>query len=261
MPSIVWGATYLICIPTFAIIYSQFPGEFYHSTAHFEPSLAADQKTLERAIAIAIKKNFVAKHGGESLTISVGRDDRWRDGTVSVEDISVHFLPPPPSENYPRLSFETMQVTVVADLLYGDQQIDIMALQVKGSGFAATAPYVAFPCPSIGSPPLPVAGPTDACLVLDRRVRDRLEAYLEARRGFPSRNTSSHFSRMFYFSAVTITTLGYGDIVPLTAQARGWVTLEIVLGPVLFGLFLNSLVRERPREADRLTLACSREHG
>jgi voltage-gated potassium channel Kch len=63
-------------------------------------------------------------------------------------------------------------------------------------------------------------------------------------RGFPYRG-GGHFLRMLYFSAVTITTLGYGDIVPLTTRARTWVTLEIILGPVLFGLFLNSLISER----------------
>jgi voltage-gated potassium channel Kch len=52
------------------------------------------------------------------------------------------------------------------------------------------------------------------------------------------------YSRMLYFSAVTITTLGYGDIVPVTSTARGIVTIEIILGPLLFGLFLNSLVKE-----------------
>ncbi len=50
---------------------------------------------------------------------------------------------------------------------------------------------------------------------------------------------------MLYFSAVTMSTLGYGDIVPITDRARAVVTLQVILGPLLFGLFLNSLVRER----------------
>lgn len=63
--------------------------------------------------------------------------------------------------------------------------------------------------------------------------------YLETGRHFePSWEL---YFRMVYFSAVTITTLGYGDIAPISATSRLLVTLESVLGIVLIGLFLNSL--------------------
>ena len=44
---------------------------------------------------------------------------------------------------------------------------------------------------------------------------------------------------MFYLSAATITTLGYGDIVPITTTARMWVAVEAILGVVTIGLFLT----------------------
>ena len=43
------------------------------------------------------------------------------------------------------------------------------------------------------------------------------------------------FSRMLYFSAVTATTLGYGEIVPLTVRARILVAIESVLGLIVMG--------------------------
>jgi hypothetical protein len=49
------------------------------------------------------------------------------------------------------------------------------------------------------------------------------------------------FWRMLYFSATTITTTGFGDIVPLTDRARALSGLEAVLGWVVAGMFLNSL--------------------
>jgi voltage-gated potassium channel Kch len=49
---------------------------------------------------------------------------------------------------------------------------------------------------------------------------------------------------MIYFSAVTITTLGFGDIVPITAHARTSV-IEAISGVILIGLFLNALARDR----------------
>jgi hypothetical protein len=90
-----------------------------------------------------------------------------------------------------------------------------------------------FPCPNSSGACLRMTGP-DILVIKDLqaagagRVSDEQNSYL----------------RMLYFSAVTITTLGYGDIVPVTSTARGVVTIEIIMGPLLFGLFLNSLVKE-----------------
>jgi hypothetical protein len=49
--------------------------------------------------------------------------------------------------------------------------------------------------------------------------------------------------RMVYLSASTITTVGFGDIVPLTSWARGFVTAEPICGVVFAGLFLNAIAR------------------
>lgn len=43
------------------------------------------------------------------------------------------------------------------------------------------------------------------------------------------------FYRMLYFSAVTATTLGYGEILPLTNTARFWVAIESITGLLLMG--------------------------
>jgi hypothetical protein len=71
-----------------------------------------------------------------------------------------------------------------------------------------------------------------------------IHKYLDASSGFTS-DLSDNFQRMIYFSATTITTLGYGDIIPLTTPARNLVTMEAIAGVVLIGLFLNSLTRRR----------------
>jgi hypothetical protein len=45
-----------------------------------------------------------------------------------------------------------------------------------------------------------------------------------------------------YFSFVTMTTLGYGDIVPATRLARSFATLEAVVGQLYLAVFVASLV-------------------
>lgn len=61
--------------------------------------------------------------------------------------------------------------------------------------------------------------------------------------GFPI-EIEGNFSRFLYLSASTITTLGLGDIYPLTSFARILITLETIIGVLLIGLFLNAIAME-----------------
>jgi ion channel len=69
---------------------------------------------------------------------------------------------------------------------------------------------------------------------LDGEILDLANGIL----GDPSR-APQHFRRMFYLSAVTITTLGYGDIAPLTTTARTLISLEAVLGILVLGFLIS----------------------
>ena len=51
-----------------------------------------------------------------------------------------------------------------------------------------------------------------------------------------------------YFSTVTITTLGYGDISAISAWSQILVGLETILGIILIGLFLNALSLQKSKE-------------
>ena len=50
------------------------------------------------------------------------------------------------------------------------------------------------------------------------------------------------FSNMFYFSFVTLATLGYGDIVPLSGPAKGLAILEAVIGQMYLVVVVARLV-------------------
>jgi voltage-gated potassium channel Kch len=49
----------------------------------------------------------------------------------------------------------------------------------------------------------------------------------------------SHFS---YYSYVTLTTLGYGDITPISTQARSLALLEAIMGPLYLAILVARLV-------------------
>jgi hypothetical protein len=50
------------------------------------------------------------------------------------------------------------------------------------------------------------------------------------------------YPRLFFFSFVTITTLGYGDIVPASAPAAALTSVEAVVGPLYLTILIARLV-------------------
>jgi hypothetical protein len=100
--------------------------------------------------------------------------------------------------------------------------------------------------------PLLFSFDSDAPIFQTPRASQELAGLIEETRGWPSPNTAEYAVRMLYLSAVTITTTGYGDIVPLTSTARILTASEALAGTVLLGLFIYSLpARRRPPMATR----------
>jgi hypothetical protein len=87
---------------------------------------------------------------------------------------------------------------------------------------------------------------TGPVIKMSSRDSIALANFENAESGDPS-VSSGLFTRMLYFSATTITTLGLGDIQPLSEGARILVMAEAVTGIVLAGLFLNALASRRRR--------------
>lgn len=65
--------------------------------------------------------------------------------------------------------------------------------------------------------------------------------------GDPSR-LKGHVGRMLYLSAVTITTLGYGDISPVTPKARALISAEAVAGIIVIGFLISGGPRPKARK-------------
>jgi voltage-gated potassium channel len=55
-------------------------------------------------------------------------------------------------------------------------------------------------------------------------------------------NTRAVFGELLYFSYVTISTLGYGDMAPLTRIARSWATIEAIIGQFYLAFVVARLV-------------------
>lgn len=81
-----------------------------------------------------------------------------------------------------------------------------------------------------------------ACLTKEQATT--IDDYIGEYNGI-SVNIGRSYSRMLYLSSVVITTLGLGDIVPLSDTARFLVGAEALTGIVLIGAFLNTIALKR----------------
>ncbi len=61
----------------------------------------------------------------------------------------------------------------------------------------------------------------------------------------PSTTREDLFFQMWYFSMVTLTTLGYGDITPINMTARSFVILEAIMGQFYLAILIASLIGQR----------------
>lgn len=90
----------------------------------------------------------------------------------------------------------------------------------------------------------------DAGIVIDEKLNESFNEYIINNDGNPSLNKNSffyyvryNFPRMLYLSMVTITTLGFGDIVPLTNTTRILIGIESTIGVIILGWFANKSLR------------------
>jgi voltage-gated potassium channel Kch len=60
----------------------------------------------------------------------------------------------------------------------------------------------------------------------------------------PERN----FFECLYFSVVTFTTVGYGDLTPISGLSKILVSLEAFLGPASLTLFMATLIKKSIQE-------------
>ncbi len=79
-------------------------------------------------------------------------------------------------------------------------------------------------------------------LLVDHRIAAHFGNLIGAYQGNPA-DASGLYTRMLYVSATTITTLGLGDVQPVSGTARAWIAAEAVAGVLLAGLFLNAIAR------------------
>jgi hypothetical protein len=249
-PMWVYASTYLLAIPLFALFYTFIiPSDFYHATAKYERANPSDYGPVMQAIwqdlftrnyvnlekqIDCLNKTFVVDSygisGDRKNTFRLSLGLKMREGDT-YQDPSKYLI-----------------ITLIYDSIYCEFILDCTIL-------ARVDPFsvLVFKDLGVNASELARCIFKDSIIDIDSDgnlkcvaspdLARKLIDYWGGLEGFPHR-LSYHFFRMLYLSAVTITTLGYGDIVPITTAARMAIAIEAIMGIILIGLFLNAVAKK-----------------
>lgn len=267
-PPRTWAIIYVLMVPFAGFIFWALPGgSFYDSNLTREAGYKADTVTAATLLTSALRSQEQGDYSALHLPAPTWTESGFH---VTLDRSSVDVLPESvhidaagsltfdiqgdagtPQNVYPSLSASF--VTAIALSSSPENLIRSKSgamLSAYEDGYASTT------SPDFADPPLSVIFPDNKLLPPSKPVRydfwvplstaTFIERLSTAAQGDP-KDASGLLIRMCYFSATTITTLGYGDITPITSTARVFVAIEAILGVVIVGLFLNAVARKWSR--------------
>lgn len=252
---------YLFTVLLFAIIYTSIVNQFYHSTSKYENILNSELMTIENEVNYSITDNFREYH--KSSVIYLDENKNWifciDDLEIKKVNLNVDELIFDISVLVRNMSdFETKYTTTFYFKVNREDKID-------KEGYVYRLGKISFKDNTTYIPELRNINFSQLFylengnvkkeqigLKLSHKLEKNINEFIDSTDGLPSRNIGNsiarfklYFPRMLYLSMVTITTLGYGDIVPLTNTARILIGVESTLGIIIMGWFVNSKVNSK----------------
>lgn len=268
-PPSVYAVIYIVLIPVFALLYLCNPEGFYQSTVYQEGAINLHETKIESSL----QKCLFGDIGCDSNNTDTDKRtslSKWMNvSNFTDRDFSLKVLPRNRLDLLWSFDIVTIeQVSNAVGYVYTTGEISLIArgIWLDGNSVSPIKILIKHKPPSGRIHPMLIDNGNrikslddvfphftkiaEHTYQLDLDGRSKwelfyqLKAYYAAVNGEPT-NIGANVIRMMYFSIVTITTLGYGDIVPLSNTARCLVSLESILGIVVIGLFLNSLSMRR----------------
>jgi hypothetical protein len=256
-----YGACYLLAIPLFASLYCVRSGDFYEPNLVAEAELVDLRGRIEQRLCEPIRKfyDYSQKPGftrlesipqvadlacdGSRMTFTTPLRSEPGTKSFSISSFRPFWTVELPAIEEPNVSFRRRVHLEVKNL-----PLFVVLALIKNHEIHPGEHYAWGPVrhanfePDVdsGVPP----GLLTGLLEVEPDLYRDIEEYSSACHGLP-RKVTGGFPRFLYLSAVTITTLGYGDIIPVNNLARTLVALEAVIGIVLAGLFVSSVWQNR----------------
>lgn len=228
-----------IFILSYAAIYTfHLSNEFLFSTATYEPSymktIADSEKLIKMRLIQKMKEHLSAKSPGAKRLFGDEEIIKAMEAQFTLSENIVDFIR---KEN---------GVLLYRNTVYGDEYISkecrVSEFSHNGKGYQKGDYLIS--CDYHGSS-LNLKG-TAHMSVLEPSSTTVFTNLLYPEKGLKN----NLFWRMAYFSTVTATTLGYGEIVPITNPARAWVASESIFGLILMGCFVYWITSSRKNRGE-----------
>jgi hypothetical protein len=265
-PPRTWAILYVLMVPIAGLVFWTLPaGSFYDGNLTKEAGYKSDISTVTRLLTVALKDqesgDYPASHLAaprwqeDGLYITLDRSSVYvLPGSLQVSDTGNLEFAVRGSANSPQNATRSLS-TIFTTGIELSNSTEYSTLSKTGSLLLSgyDVEYSAGASTAINNPPLSALFPSNNLLPPSTPTRYEfwappstasvIERLSTAAQGDP-KDASGLYIRMCYFSAITITTLGFGDITPITSAARLLVGIEAVLGVVVVGLFLNAIARK-----------------
>ena len=258
-----WALLYLALIPIYAAIYYfLIPNHFYHSTVQYEQSFNQDASNILKGLKDEITNNFREKHKSDIATIygyniHIG-SLKIRELNIKEDEVSFSLgfnigRPDAGGHLSPIVKYSLKDREELLELAKGEwihnkflttEELEVPLPQLPDNANMYDLLRTIIPRDYAKD-----VVPDVVMMPISSKLDSEIRNYASGTRGFPAKS-SGHFMRLLYLSAITITTVGYGDILPITTTARALVSSEAILGIIIIGLFLNSLWYERTKVED-----------
>lgn len=253
-PSLAYAAVYVVVFFIFAGIYTWEADLFGHSALVQERAKTNSEAIIRENIGLSIQQSLRSRYVSDpalgndwrlSRSVQVLRSRVTEEGVITLRmAIRCERKTREVANIYAvlRLQRFTVERPPITKLqLFGVTPEDFPDLSLWGIDRDRLLD-VLFGANAVNGPRWSVAA-ADRVIQEMKMLEDRAE-------GKTTPGTGDTFVRMMYFSAVTITTTGFGDIFPVSTLARALVAAEALLGVVLIGLFLNSIFHEAAHAAE-----------
>jgi hypothetical protein len=267
-PPRIWALIYIVAIPVAATVFYNLPGgSFYDANLTREPGFHQDLDTLAGKLTSAIRNQEHGDYTGHTLNspawTAIGLRFTLDPQSVAIQAGSVS------TDSSGNIDFILRGVALTSQKsIPGESVLEIpITLSVSQesedytlSGQPLLAGYVATLTTESAAdeqPPMNVLFPgglgqtalsAQAAEILVPPSTAGVIARISAAAQGDPKEASGLFIRMCYFSVTTITTLGFGDITPVTSMARIMVGIEAIAGVILVGLFLNAIAQKLSKE-------------
>lgn len=241
---------YIAVIVSFAFIYTTIPSGFYHQTISLEKSYEKEAVNFSNKILKVIKENFKEIYQSEEIEFDdIKIDIRSLEAEKSYVESERVIVPI-------NLKVEVhgggcSEKNVVYEDFF-DISLGTNILKINKNLYVplVITSNVFVECSDIDVTKINYnqlfknKGFLSPVIQVDENIEKEIDNFLLASKGY-SNEVNSHFFSMLYLSAVTITTIGYGDIVPITFFTRTLITIEALTGMILMGIFLNNITYKK----------------